>query len=197
MILNQSINSPNYFPFEKYIVKFSKHLIGFDDYDNWKKRPYRVIYGGGSRDGVRDKLYRKYFHNEYVDKIYTSSQVFDPNITMCKIPHVKLMEQYQMSRFGLLITDPLYSSLGWQTQRYFEYLLSGMIPVFDSGCDYLKLNHGLELSASESWTRVNLLQRDDYVYLKDLYGEFLKQTSDFMDSSTGLLASVLELINVY
>lgn len=129
-ILNQCEKSYNYFPFEKYIIryKWDGKQIRFDD---WVDRNNNMIYAGGSRSGSRDLFFNKYLvDNTYIDKIYTSSPLELPN-KHDKIPMNELFKEYKDTKYGLVIADELYNSFGFVTQRPYEYMINGMICLFD------------------------------------------------------------------
>ena len=189
-ILNQIPGAPNYFPFEKYIVKYTKKGCAYERYDLWLKRRYKMIYGGGSRKSERDMLYKRYLRPGVVDVVYTSSEVVPECIRREKVPFSILMNKYHQSQYGLFITDPIYASIGWVTQRYYEYLLAGMLPVFDRACSYLQRS-GAELIATDLWLRDLYVSRETYAQLRKRYEVVLQDTRQFMEDSHCMLRSIL------
>lgn len=129
-ILNQVPLSPNYHPFHKYIVRY-KWNGKETTLEDWKNKEYTFIYAGGSRNSGRDYYYKKYLiDNIKLDKIYTSSQLDFPN--KCeKIPMNELFNEYKKTQFGLVVADELYNSFGFVTQRPYEYMINGMICLYD------------------------------------------------------------------
>lgn len=189
-ILNQIPGAPNYFPFEKYVVKYEKKGCAYDGYDLWLKRRYNMVYGGGSRKSERDVLYKRYLRPGVVDVVYTSSEGVPECIRREKVPFFILMNEYRQSRYGLYITDPIYASTGWVTQRYYEYLLAGMLPVFDRSCSHLQRS-GAELIATDLWLRDLYVSRATYDQLRKSYEAVLQDTRQFMEDSPCMLRSIL------
>lgn len=131
--LNQLSNSEKYFPFEKYIYKFVKYNPRLFNYENWNKRQNNIIYAGGTREKKRDNYFKKYLINcDAVDTIYSSSSLLI-NLARAKgkIEHYRLIDIYRDTKFGLVLADDVYNSNFMYTQRPHEYLLTGMIPLFD------------------------------------------------------------------
>jgi len=135
-ILNQCPDSLSYHPFEKYVVRYTwdKNETCIQ---HWRDRQFNMIYAGGTRAGGRDALYRKYLKgNTFIDKLYTSASVDHPNVHP-KIPMNELMEEYKKTKYGLVIADELYNAFGFVTQRPYEYMINGMICLYDNnyyGC---------------------------------------------------------------
>lgn len=137
--LNQVPGSPGYFPFERYVLASARSDVPptSTSFENWQARDINCVYAGGSRNGERDELIKEYTSQGHIDKLIGSFPTFGPVNVEPKIEFFRLQQLYCKSKFALLITDPKYSSFGMRTQRLFEYLMAGTIPIVDWRSAYM------------------------------------------------------------
>lgn len=146
-ILTQVPHWQSYFPFHTYIKDFASWSE--PSFEEWLKRPYRSAYGGGSRSGNRMLKHQIYLENNAdIYPVYSSApELSRLDRAQAKIPHRDLMTIYKMARFGLVIADPFYENIGMVTQRPFEYMCCGMIPIFDQSYNSSAIlgNHAISI----------------------------------------------------
>ena len=134
--LSQVRGSNCYFPFEKYVVKYRKQYI--ESFPAWHRRKYRCIYGGGGRSNGRTRAFNKYlFENAGLIHKIGVKKKGNGFVSENKIPFEDLQIKYRKSMFGLVVVDDAYSAFGMHTQRMYEYVLAGCIPIFDADSSYL------------------------------------------------------------
>ena len=130
-ILTQVPHWASYFPFQTYVLDYLEWSE--PSFEEWLRRPYRSVYGGGSRYGRRSRKHSEYLAgNMDIATVYSSARELAgfPQVQE-KIPHRLLVEKYREARFGIVFGDPWYEALGVVTQRPYEYMCCGMIPIFD------------------------------------------------------------------
>lgn len=139
--LTQATEDINYFPFEMLCLRYLTPQLNHS-------RKYKFGYAGGTREGKRDEYYRKYLSdsnigiNENVDWIHTSSKLFGNScyqgenpVVKPKIPFKDLQEKYGDTEFSLVIADKKYNRRGFLTQRPWELMMAGCIPLVDKQYD--------------------------------------------------------------
>lgn len=171
--LTQDIHSSFYFPFDKMIVDFFPIQCIF--MQEWTQRKNLIIYAGGSRNGNRDSMYEKYlFNNPLFSKVYTSHPGSFNN-KHPKIPMFELYKEYKDTQFGLVIADDNYNKNNFVTQRPYEYMLAGMLVIYDS--DYAK-EYSKRLIVSrreELQILINTLQYQD---IEEIFCDQLERLQD-------------------
>jgi hypothetical protein len=132
-VLVQIPSSPAYFPAHEYVV----HRWQTDLFppDRWRQKTLKVVYGGAGRKGNRDAFYAEYLvANTDVEGIYSDASLLadEPSTTAHRIPFPELQAVHANARYGIVFADPLYNALGMVTQRPLEYMLNGMVCVFEA-----------------------------------------------------------------
>lgn len=138
-VLNQVKGSPGYFPFECYLLRDASFqcVERRFNYRDWQLRSVRCVYAGRSRNGERDRLMLEYFSSGAFDSLIGSFQISADITVTPSVGFDVLQAHYLNCKFALLITDPLYCSLGMKTQRIYEYLLAGVVPIVDVRSAYM------------------------------------------------------------
>lgn len=151
-----------------------KAILLFQKQNRNSQRQYTLVYGGGARNGNRDKQYVEFLSpsKKYVSLLFTSSEIFDESVKIKdKITFNELQKVYSQTKYGIVISDPQYYETGMLTQRYWEYCLSGMITFV-----YEKYDKFNAIIASDDFARVKdskeLEEKIDYL---DMHPEAKRQ----------------------
>ena len=115
-----------------------KAILLFEQQSRNSHRPYTLVYGGGARNGNRDKQYIEFLSpaKKYVSWLFTSSNIFPASTKVKdKVTFNELQAVYSRSKYGVVISDPQYYDAGMLTQRYWEYCLCGMVAFVDERYD--------------------------------------------------------------
>jgi hypothetical protein len=132
-VLVQIPSSPDYFPAHEYVLH--RWAGEYFTSRSWQEKTLKVVYGGAGRKGNRDNFYAEYLvANNNVEGIYSDSSLLadEPSTTSHRIPFPELQLVHTKARYGIVFADPLYNALGMVTQRPLEYMLNGMICVFEA-----------------------------------------------------------------
>lgn len=131
-VLVQIPSSPAYFPAHEYVVhRWETDLFTSE---RWLQKKLKVVYGGAGRKGNRDRFYSEYLvANNNVQAIFSDSDILanETSTTANRIPFPELQAVHANARYGIVFADPLYNALGMVTQRPLEYMLNGMVCVFE------------------------------------------------------------------
>ena len=123
---------------DQYYSSIEKSILLFQKRNDNDQRQYTLVYGGGTRNGNRDKQYAEFLNpaNKYVSLLFTSSETFpeSPKIKD-KVTFNELQKVYSQTKYGIVISDPEYYEAGMLTQRYWEYCLNGMVAFVDDEYD--------------------------------------------------------------
>jgi len=121
-----------------YYSSMEKAILLFQKPNCNERRQYTLVYGGGARNGNRDKQYVEFLNpsKKYVSLILTSSEVFAESAKLKdKVSFNELQKIYSETNYGIVISDPQYYDAGMLTQRYWEYCLNSMVAFVDGKYD--------------------------------------------------------------
>lgn len=180
-ILTQMPHWSSYFPFHTYVLNFTEWSE--PSFLEWRNRPQRCIYGGGSRFGRRKQKHIEYLlDNDDLDAIYSSAQELSGGTQIrSKVPNRMLLEQYKATRFGLVLGDPAYEAFGMVTQRPYEYMCCGCIPIFDKDYNAQAVlgDMAIQVANRKEFAEVSRKIEEDpkmYKYLRDAIATALRDS---------------------
>jgi len=151
---------------------------------NKQHKKNRIIYIGNSRGNSRDEDLFEYLKTNLID-LYGNWDKYKFSTTKGKLQFKNSQNKISEYKYGLCLTEPLYTEKGHRTPRIWEYFRAGVYPFVDYKYPYEKKlidNNDFRKvgSAEELDYKIKFLEKNPRLYENEIAKQFQKIKDEYV-----------------